>query len=87
MRKKIQEQLPIVYPFIDHEHARELRKISDILDQIPLAGELVYDDLTSDGPDVSVGRLGLSGDQVLGFIRSLCPGDEHRITFDWTRQG
>ena len=68
MRKKIQQQKPIVYPFIDHEHARELRKISDILDQMPLAGDLVYDDLTSDGPNVSVGRPGLSGDQVLRLL-------------------
>ena len=68
MRNKIQEQLPIVYPFIDHEHARELRKISDILDRLPLAGDLVYDDLTAGGPDVSVGRPGLSGDQVLRLL-------------------
>ena len=68
MRNKIQDQRPIVYPFIAHEHARELRRISDILDQLPLAGDLVYDDLTSDGPDVSVGRPGLSGDQVLRLL-------------------
>ena len=65
MRNKIQQQLPIVYPFIAHEHAIELRKISDILDQIPEAGTLVYYDLISSGKVISTGRPGLSGDQVL----------------------
>jgi len=65
LRNKIQQQLPIVYPFIAHEHARELRRISDILDQIPEASTLVYDDLISHGPNVSTGRPGLTGGQVL----------------------
>jgi len=65
LRNKIQEQLLIVYPFITHDHARELRRISDILDQIPEASALVYDDLVSHGPSVSTGRPGLTGDQVL----------------------
>ncbi len=68
MRNKIQEQLPIVYPFIDHNHARELRRIGDILDKIPKAGGLVYNDLVAHGPDVSTGRPGLSGDQVLRLL-------------------
>ena len=68
MRNKIHDQLPLVYPFIDHEHARELRRISDILAQMPGASLLVYDDLVSDGPDVSTGRPGLSGDQVLRLL-------------------
>jgi len=68
LRKKIQEQRPIVYPFIDHEYGRELRRIGDILDQMPEAGGLVYDDLVAHGPDVSTGRPGLSGDQVLRLL-------------------
>jgi len=68
LRNKIQEQRLIVYPFIDHEHGRELRRINDILDQIPEAGGLVYDDLVAHGPDVSTGRPGLSGDQVLRLL-------------------
>jgi len=68
LRNKIQKQRPIVYPFIDHEHGRELRRIGDILDQIPEAGGLVYDDLVAHGPDVSTGRPGLSGDQVLRLL-------------------
>jgi len=68
LRKKIHDQQSIVYPFIDHEHARELRKISDLLNRLPLAGDLVFADLTCDDPDVSVGRPGLSGDQVLRLL-------------------
>ena len=68
MRNKIQEQRPIVYPFINHEHGRELRRIGDILDQMPEASGLVYDDLVAHGPDVSTGRPGLSGDQVLRLL-------------------
>ena len=65
MRNKIQHQMPLVYPFVDHEHARELRTIGDILDQIPEAGALVFADLVAHGPDVRTGRPGLSGDQSL----------------------
>jgi len=68
LRKKIQEQLPIVYPFIDHEHARELRCIGDLLDQMPEASALVYDDLVQDEPNIATGRPGLSGDQVLRLM-------------------
>ena len=32
MRNRINKQLPIVYNFIEHEHADELRQISEILD-------------------------------------------------------
>jgi IS5 family transposase len=35
---------------------------------MPGASLLVYDDLVSDGPDVSTGRPGLSGDQVLRLL-------------------
>jgi GntR family transcriptional regulator len=31
--------------------------------------------------------LTLAGDRTLGFIRSLCPSGDHRIAFEWTRQG
>jgi hypothetical protein len=65
LRNKIQDQRPIVYPFISHVHGRELRRISDILDHIPEAATLVYDDLVAHGPDISTGRPGLTGDQAL----------------------
>jgi len=68
LRNKIQQQMPLVYPFVDHEHARELRRIGDLLDQMPEAGALVYDDLVAHGPDVTTGRPGLSGDQDLRLV-------------------
>ncbi len=68
MRNKIQQQMPLVYHFIDHEHARELRRIGDFLDQMPEAGALVYDDLIAHDPDITTGRPGLSGDQVLRLV-------------------
>lgn len=68
MRNKIQDQRPIVYPFISHKHGRELRRISDILDHIPEAATLVYDDLVAHGPDTSTGRPGLTGDQALRLL-------------------
>jgi len=68
LRNKIQQQMPLVYPFIDHEHARELRRVGDLLDQMPEAGVLVYDDLIAHDPDVTTGRPGLTGDQVLRLV-------------------
>ena len=68
MRNKIQAQMPLVYPFVDHEHARELRRMGDILDRIPEADALVYDDLIAHGPNTSTGRPGLPGDQVLRLL-------------------
>ena len=68
MRKKIQQQFPIVYPFIDHEHAEELQKMSDLLDRMPRVGDLVFEDLTADVAEIDNGRPGLSGDQVLRLL-------------------
>ncbi len=68
MRNKIQDQLLIVYPFVTHEHGRELRRISGLLDQMPEAAALVYDDLVAHGPDTLTGRPGLTGDQALRLL-------------------
>ncbi len=68
MRKNIQHQLPVVYPYIAHEHAEELRKIGLILDRLPLVDELVYEDLVRNVDDPENGRPGLSGSQVLRLI-------------------
>jgi len=68
LRKKLHDQLPIVYPYIDHEHARELRRIGNLIDDMPLAGELVYQDLVGEHTDTTTGRPGLSGDQVLRLL-------------------
>ena len=68
MRKNIQHQRPIVYPYIAHEHAEELRNIARILDRLPLVDELIYEDLIRDVEDPENGRPGLSGSQVLRLI-------------------
>jgi transposase, IS5 family len=68
LRMNLQHQLPIVYPYIDHEHAEELRKIGLILDRLPLVDDLVYEDLVRDVDDPQNGRPGLSGAQVLRLI-------------------
>lgn len=68
LRKNIQHQRPIVYPYIAHEHAEELRKIALILDRLPLVDDLVYEDLVRDVDDPENGRPGLSGSQVLRLI-------------------
>ena len=49
MRTSIRQQLPIVQPQIDHEHARELQAISEVLDKMPQAIELVHADLVRPG--------------------------------------
>jgi hypothetical protein len=41
MRKKNQIQLPLMINKIDHPHAEELQRISDILDKNPIINELV----------------------------------------------
>jgi hypothetical protein len=45
MRKSIVPQLTLVPQIVDHPHARELARISEILDNIPQAAELVARDL------------------------------------------
>ncbi len=68
MRKKIHDQISLVYPLIDHEQATELRNISAIIDRMPLAAELVFEDLVRDVAEIDTGRPGLSGDQVLRIL-------------------
>ena len=68
MRKNIQHQRPIVYPYIDHQHAEELRAIDRILDRLPLVDDLIYEDLVRDLDDPENGRPGLTGSQVLRLV-------------------
>jgi len=65
MRKRLHHQLPLVQPFIGHEHARELEVISNILDSDPGIVDLVYADLVRDVKQTDTGRCGMSGEQVL----------------------
>lgn len=50
---------------IEHSHCRELRKMSEILDAIPEATELVHRDLVAGLRRPEKGRRGLSAEQLL----------------------
>ena len=65
MRTSIRQQLPIVQPQIDHEHARELQAMSEVLDKMPQAIEIVHADLVRGLSDPDKGREGMTAEQVL----------------------
>ncbi len=65
MRKRLHHQLPLVQPFIAHEHARELEVISNILDSDAGIVDLVHADLVRDVKQTDTGRCGMSAEGVL----------------------
>lgn len=65
MRKTIAPQLSLVPQFADHPHARELARMSEVLDKLPEAAELTAKDLVRGTKATKAGRSGLSGEQVL----------------------
>jgi len=65
MRNNIVSQLSLIPPVIDHPHARELSRVSAILDTLPLAAERVARDLARGTEARRAGRAGMSGEQVL----------------------
>lgn len=65
MRKSIVPQLTLVPQIVNHPHARELARISEILDKVPQAAELVAKDLERETKATRAGRAGMSGEQVL----------------------
>jgi transposase, IS5 family len=73
MRKTIAPQLSLVPPLVDHPHARELARISEILDKLPAAAELVANDLVRGTKATKAGRAGMSGEQVLraGVLKQM----------------
>ena len=73
MRKTIALQLSLVPPLVDHPHARELARISEILDKVPAAAELVAKDLVKGTKATRAGRAGMSGEQVLraGMLKQM----------------
>ena len=64
MRKKRRIQMDLLIPDIDHPHAEELRRISDILDSIPTISDMVWQDLTRGAKDAT-GACGMTAEQVL----------------------
>ena len=65
MRKNVAPQLGLVAQFVDHPHARELARMSEVLDKLPRAAELVANDLAKGTKESKAGRGGMSGEQVL----------------------
>ncbi len=65
MRKNHQEQPALLEPWLDHEHAKELKAISDLLDANPMIAELAAQDLVPVDASPERGRLGMSGDLVV----------------------
>lgn len=67
MRRQ-KEQLPLIPPMVDHAHARELAKISEILDANSELAKLVEQDLLRGVKNPHLGCDGMSGDQVLRVL-------------------
>lgn len=67
MRRR-EEQLPLSRWWIDHAHARELEKISQILDENSALGDLIQQDLLRGVKNPHRGRAGMSGDQLLRVL-------------------
>jgi IS5 family transposase len=68
MRRIVHDQLPVVPQVIPHDHARELSRISAVLDELPEAAELIYADLIDrrgKPVDPDKGRDGMTAEQVL----------------------
>lgn len=68
MRQTRQTQLALVPAALKHDHARELARISGVLDELPEAVELVHGDLVrrqEKNVDPNQGRIGMSAEQVL----------------------
>ena len=64
MRQNVKNQFPLAPAFKEDQHTRELKTISDILDQHPEIAELVTKDLTH-GRRSKVGRKGMTGEQAI----------------------
>ncbi len=68
MRRSVRDQLPLVPAPHAHEHVRELREMSTILDQHPEFARWVQGDLLAGGVDATKGRDGMSGEQTLRAV-------------------
>lgn len=65
MRKKNQKQMPLMPSNIEHPRARELERISQILDSIPTITDMVLQDLTHGVKHRNCGAEGMTAEQVL----------------------
>ncbi len=65
LRKNHQEQPSLQAPWLNHEHAKELEAIGDLLDANPTVAALAAQDLVPPGASPDKGRNGMTGDMVL----------------------
>jgi IS5 family transposase len=65
MRKKNQTQMPLMPSNIEHPRARELDRISQILEAIPIITDMVLQDLTHGVKFRNCGAEGMTAEQVL----------------------
>ncbi|MCK4415025.1 MAG: ISNCY family transposase [Candidatus Eisenbacteria sp.] len=65
MRSTLHAQVPIVQPYIEHQHAHELQAISEILECIPGLLDGVLADLLHGSIHPGNGREGMTAEQVL----------------------
>ena len=65
MRKKYQKQMPLMPANIEHPRAKELERISQILDSIPTIVDMVLQDLTHGVKHSNCGAEGMTAEQVL----------------------
>ena len=89
MRKNVAPQLGLVPQAVNHPHARELARVSEILDKLPQAAELVAKlgpvsrmlgaTLRNTANPTRLGRAGMTGEQVLraGLLKQM-----HRWSYD-----
>ncbi|MEK7349204.1 MAG: ISNCY family transposase [Candidatus Eisenbacteria bacterium] len=62
-------QLPLTAPWIGHEHAAELAAMSALLDEQPVLGRLIQQDLEAGcARNPRTGRPGLTGEQTLRIL-------------------
>ena len=65
MRKKYQQQMPLMDDGIKHPHAEDYKRISGILESIPTINEMILQDLTHGVKKTDKGAQGMSAEQVL----------------------
>lgn len=65
MRQKNQKQMPLMDVGLEHPRAKELERISQILDTLPTITEMVLQDLTRGVKNRHTGAEGMSAEQVL----------------------
>lgn len=68
MRQARQKQLNLTAPWLPLEHASELAAIDGILNQVPAAAELIWQDLKADRALKKAGAEGMSAEQVLRVL-------------------